>query len=399
MQEETTKPAGRVRLSQKFIESLPPNSPDARRREKEYADAEAVGLRLSVSKGGRKFWDYRYRYNRRKRCLRIGEWPGLSLQAARERAWECRNLLYRGIDPATERDKRAAMMTFGEFIEQDYLPFALANKKSARDDVNKLRKDLLPLWGKLPLNAITTKDVQGLCTRIRMETSPSYGNRYYALIHRIFNLALLWGKMEGRNPAKGVMKAKESTGRERFLTREEIERFTRALDTCREDDYAGQAVLRLLLVTGIRCGEALSLQWQDIDLARGLAFLPKTKSGRSRTVLLNPLARDILTELLARRENDHPYVFPGIRPNTHMSDPRRVFDKVKTLANLTNLRIHDLRHTFASLAVQNGASLYEVQKLLGHSSSMMTQRYSHLSDEGLRAVSNGVASQITQASE
>lgn len=210
MHEDTTRPSGRVRLSQKFIESLPPNAPDARRREKEYADADAVGLRLSVSKGGRKFWDYRYRYNRRKRCLRIGEWPGMSLQAARERAWECRNLLYRGIDPATERDKRAAMMTFGEFVEQDYLPFALANKKSARDDRNKLRKDLLPLWGKLPLSAITTKDIQALCTRVRMETSPTYGNRYYALIHRIFNLALLWGKMEGRNPAKGVTKAKES---------------------------------------------------------------------------------------------------------------------------------------------------------------------------------------------
>ena len=89
-------------------------------------------------------------------------------------------------------------MTFGEFVEREYVPFALANKKSAKTDVNKLRRDILPLWGKLPLTAIGTKDVQALCTRIRTESSPTYANRYYSLVHRIFNLAILWGKLDGR---------------------------------------------------------------------------------------------------------------------------------------------------------------------------------------------------------
>lgn len=398
--EAETKTRGRVRLSQKMIESLPPNPPDARRREMDYADADAVGLRLSVSKGGRKFWDYRYKYNRRKRTMRLGEWPGMPLQDARDRARECRNMLYRGIDPASEREKRVSVMTFGDFIEREYMPFATANKKSARTDLNKLKRDLLPSWGKLPLTAITTKDVQALCTRIRTESSPTYANRYYSLIHRIFNLAILWGKLDGRNPAKGVAKAKESAGRERFLSKDEIERFCAALDGCRETDFIGQAFLRLLLLTGVRCGEALSLTWANVDLERGVAFLPKTKSGRSRQVILNDLAQGVLREMLERRAGDNPFVFPGSRPGTHMAEPRRVFAKVKDAAKIEkSFRSHDLRHSFASLAVQNGASLYEVQKLLGHSSSVMTQRYSHLTQDGLRAVTNGVASKIAHASE
>jgi integrase len=296
----------------------------------------------------------------------------------RDRARECRNLLYRGIDPASEREKRTSVMTFAEFIEQDYLPFASANKKSIKDDRNKLKRDLLPAWGKLPLTAVTTKDVQMLCTRIRTESSPTYANRYYSLIHRIFNLAILWGKLEGRNPAKGVAKAKESAGRERFLSPEEIERFSSALDACHETDFQEQAFLRLLLATGMRCGEALSLQWSNVDLERGVAFLPKMKSGRSRQVILNELASAVLREVAEKRVVDNPFVFPGREPGAHMAEPRRTFEKVKRAAKLGNLRVHDLRHTFASIVVQNGASLYEVQKLLGHSSSAMTQRYSHL---------------------
>ena len=216
--------------------------------------------------------------------MRLGEWPGMTLQEARDRARECRNMLYHGIDPATEKEKRSSVMTFAEFIEQDYLPFARSNKKSVKDDINKLNRDLLPAWGKLPLTAITTKDVQSLCTRIRTETSPTFMNRYYSLVHRIFNLAILWEKLPAgyRNPAKGVAKAKESAGRERFLSRDELERFNDALDQCRDSDFTGQAFLRLLLVTGVRCGEALSLQWCNINLEQGMAFLPKTKSGRSR---------------------------------------------------------------------------------------------------------------------
>ena len=140
------------------------------------------------------------------------------------------------------------------------------------------------------------------------------------------------------------------------------------------------------------------MQFQDVDLERGVAFLPKTKGGRSRQVILSDLAKVILGEMLERRVGEHPFVFPGSRPGTHMAEPRRVFEKVKEMARIDKaLRCHDLRHTFASIAVQGGASLYEVQKLLGHSTSAMTQRYSHLTNDGLRAVTNGVGSQIASA--
>ena len=146
--------------------ALPPTPKEARQYEREYSDAGTVGLRLNVGKGGRKFFDFRYNYNHKKKFLRLGEWPGMSLSDARNRAREYRNLLYRGIDPAAERNRRRLAVTFGEFVDKEYLPFAKATKKSVRDDLSKLNSVILPAWRTLPLSAITTRDRSiSLCAR------------------------------------------------------------------------------------------------------------------------------------------------------------------------------------------------------------------------------------------
>jgi integrase len=386
----------RFRFTQKAIESLPQQPPDARSREAEYSDVEVVGLRVIVSKTGRKFFDFRYRFNKRKRVLRVGEFPSVSLKDARQRVHEYKNGLSRGIDPLIERGNLVSAISFAEFADKEFMPYAKANKRSWKTDLGKLKNDLIPLWGKLPLSAISTRDVQGLYSRVRTENSPTYANRYLALIGRMFTLAIQWGHLpDGKNPTRGIKKYRENGARERFLARDEIDRLLAALDA--RPERATANAIKFLLFTGMRRGEAIGLKWENVDLEKATVFLPKTKSGKTRTVMLNVLAKSVLEEMAALRTKGHPYVFPGKTSKTHLAEPRKTFENVKSAAGLDNLHLHDLRHTFASLAINQGASLYEVQKLLGHASSQMTQRYAHLADESLRAVTDDVAKEITHA--
>jgi integrase len=393
-----TKECKRFRFTQKTIESLPAPAPGGKAHQAEYSDIEVVGLRVVVGPNGRKFFDYRFRYNMRKRAMRIGEFPAVSLKEARERANEFKNMLWRGIDPAVERRKRITALTFAEFAKA-YLEHAKARKRTWKNDEQKLRRELIPAWGRLPLSAITGRDVQAVHNRIGTQSSPAHANRHLALIHRLFALAVDWGHLppDHRNPAQSIRKFRENNARERYLSGEEIARFIAALDA-RPERVTANAI-KLLLFTGMRRGEAISLKWDCVDRERGTLFLPLTKSGKSRTVVLNSLALGVIDEMAEMRVKGHPYVFPGKNRGEHLAEPRKTFEGVRDALGLGDLHLHDLRHTFASVAVQNGASLFEVQKLLGHASSQMTQRYAHLGDASMRAVTDGVAAQMSRQQE
>jgi integrase len=163
-------------------------------------------------------------------------------------------------------------------------------------------------------------------------------------------------------------------------------------------------LIRLLLFTGCRRSEILSLKWDQVRLDEDRIFLRDTKNGRSRTVHLNVRAKDVLVDLSGRREQEARtaasfYVFPsrqGTRKG-HLFDLRKPFEKACHVAEIEDFRVHDLRHTFASMAVSGGASLFDVQKLLGHQDVAMTRRYAHLSDDGLRRATAGVARLLDQA--
>lgn len=150
-----------------------------------------------------------------------------------------------------------------------------------------------------------------------------------------------------------------------------------------------------MLLTGTRRQEALSTLWSDVDLDSGQWWLPKTKSGRGRYVVLNEQAKELLAAQPSRGAS--PWVFLGRDGDKPLHNPREAFTRILEAAGVEHVRIHDLPHSFASLAVGNGASLSEVQGLLGHSSPQMTQRYAHLADSGLRRASQSVASAISAA--
>jgi integrase len=232
-------------------------------------------------------------------------------------------------------------------------------------------------------------------------TTASTANHLLTTLKRMLNLAVKWGLLE-KNPADNQDKFKEGPLRERYLSKEELPKFLKALEE--EDDRLSVAALRMLLYTGCRREEIMSLQWENVRLDEERIFLPITKNGRSRTVHLNGRAKNVIQELLIRKDQEtrtrgSEYVFPS-RQGTkkgYIYDLRKPFEKACQIAGIENFRIHDLRHTFASMAVSSGADLYIVQRLLGHQDIAMTQRYAHLAADDLKSATEGVSDLLDKA--
>ncbi|WP_200375976.1 site-specific integrase [Thiocystis violacea] len=391
----TTPPIpSRFKFTQKRIDQLPPHPKEARATEGEYSDTEVAGLKLLVSKSGRKFFYFRYSVNGQKRAVKLGEQGALSVTEARQQALERRYQLDQGRDPQAEKIALRAIPTFAEFALQEYLPYARQHKRSADSDESKLRVHLLPRFGAQRLDTLTTRDLQRYHGEIKTSHCAATANRHLSLLAKLFKLAVSWERL-AKNPCLGVKKFQENNQRHRYLSQDELQRLFQAMDA--EPNQVIVAALKFLLLTGMRKEEALQARWEHVDLDQGTLFLPDTKSGRSRYVVLNPAALALLQA--QPRHEDHPYVFPGRVAGRPVNNPQKGFRRLLAAAGITNLRIHDLRHSFASLAVNAGATLYQVQHLLGHASAQTTQRYAHLSDDALRTASAAVATSVTQATQ
>lgn len=390
-------PTGRkFRFSQKSVDALPPQAPDSPSRETEYSDSEVRGLRLLVGKGGRKTYYLRYTWKGVKRCDRIGEHGPLTLADARRIAEETRRTVALGNDPRAVKEDPGGM-TFQRFALDEYMPHARASKRSADSDESKLRVHLFPRLGSKPLSEITTADIQRYHDSIRVSHCPATANRHFALVHRMFKLAVQWGRLE-KNPASGIRRHQENNKRQRFLSAEEIGRFWDA--TAAENDTYPEAMglFRFLLLTGLRLGEALKATWENMDQNRRTLFLPETKAGSSRFVVLNDEALEVLRSMEPFRKPGNPYIFPGEKKGKAVAHPWKPYRRVCERAGLgRDFRIHDLRHTFASVAINGGATLYDVKNLLGHHCAATTERYAHLGDARLRMVSGGVSQFVQTA--
>ena len=284
-----------------------------------------------------------------------------------------------------------ASPTLAEFATHAYLPFARVHKRTWREDEAKLQNRILPRFGALRLDTITVVELQLFYNELAEALTPATANRYMALIGRMFNLAVRWEVCSG-NPVDIVETVPERNARERHLSREEVARFVHALDET--SNRTAAAVLQFLLFTGLRKSEALRLTWDDADRADATVFLPRTKGGSARMMVLNSLATGVLDGMRNHGGPDSPWVFPGRDPRRPLAALHRVFKDACARAGIEDLRVHDLRHTFASIAVSGGASLYEVQQLLGHASTRMTQRYAHLETGAVRRAAECVARQI-----
>lgn len=382
-------------FTNRSLNALPTHAAESASKSAEYSDTSTPGLRLIVGKSGSKRFAMRYTLALgRTRYAPIGTFSSaFGVAEARAVAAEMRAIIDRGGDPLEERDRIKAMPSFSEFVRQQYLPFCIqSGKRSAHDDESKFRLHLEPKFGRLRLCDITLRDVQMHHAAMRESHSAGTANRHLALLSATFRKAIEWGIIE-KNPAAGVKQFKENNQVQNCLDAHQLARLFAALDA--DENRPAAAALKFLALTGVRREEALQAEWQHVNLESGLWWLPKTKSGRGRYVTLNAAARQVLAD--QPRAEDCPWVFPGRDGDKPINNVRKTMERALKAAGLPHIRIHDLRHGYASLAVNAGATLYEVQHLLGHASPQVTMRYAHMADSGLRRASQAVADVVSAA--
>jgi integrase len=213
-------------------------------------------------------------------------------------------------------------------------------------------------------------------------------NNVLMLLCRIFNLAHKW-KVPGAgdNPTGGLDRAPPNE-RQRFLTAQETDRLIASL--AEDENRAAAQAIMLLLLTGARRNEITRAKWENVDWTQRVLRVPVSKSGKPRTIALNTAAMAVLKSI--PRDSACPYIFP-----TRLIGVYNPWDRIRRRAGLADVRLHDLRHSFASLLVNQGVSLYVVQGLLGHASPRMTQRYAHLAPQTLLDAAEMVCSGMSDS--
>jgi integrase len=242
---------------------------------------------------------------------------------------------------------------------------------------------------------ISTQTLQSYHNHLKIKLSPATANRHLSLLHRLFSLSVQWGYLE-KNVCTGISKFQENNKFQRFLSNEEIRNLFSAADT--DENIYAAAYIKILLLTGVRRSEGLGMKWEHLQLDgfKPMWYVPHTKSGKSRYIILNPMALQILNELPKVQSN--PYVFVGKVQGNAIQNPMKAFKRIIARAGVeSTFRCHDLRHTHASLIINNEGSLYDVQAALGHANSSIAERYAHLSEESRLKTSHNVSNVIAGA--
>jgi integrase len=272
---------------------------------------------------------------------------------------------------------------------------------TARDYTMMLTKYVRPHFGAHTKVAdVRFEDIDSLHRKITAAGHRYQANRCMAVASKMFNLAVKW-RMRADNPCKGVERNTE-TKRVRYLTGDELERLVKALAA--HSDKRAADIIRILLLCGCRKGEALSMRWADVDLNSGIWSKPasSTKQRENHVVPLSEPARQLLSEIADEQASKHrrglgEYVFPGVGESGHVVDIKDGWRSICRAAGITGLRLHDLRHSFASELVSSGASLPLIAALLGHANVATTNRYSHLYTDPLKAAVERIGAVITAA--
>jgi integrase len=413
----STKPSN-VRLTKRAVDAAVPRS-------ERYIlwDVELKGFGLRVEPSGAKTFLVRYRPKGvgragAKRFMRVGRYGSVTPDEARNHARAILGAVAGGDDPAGEQIKAREAITFAELAER-YLNEEVRPKRkpgTATLYSHYLRDLAAPEIGRLKADTITRSDISRLHLKVG-RTRPVAANRVLAALSALFSYGAKQSILpEGFNPARGIEKFREAA-RERFLTLAELERLGSAISEAettgvpwmvdeekptakhvpkterktRMSPFAGAAI-RLLLFTGCRLREILHLRWANVDFDRGMLNLSDSKTGR-KSVILNAPALAVIGRLPRIGE----YVIQGEQTHKPRSDLKRPWAIVCRRAGLKGVRIHDLRHSFASVGVGAGHGLPIVGKLLGHADASSTARYAHLDADPVRRASNSIAAAIEAA--
>jgi integrase len=355
---------------------------------------KGFGIRIT-SAGARAFiLNYRTRLGRERRFT-IGSFPDWTVGAARVEATELKRQIDRGGDPLGEIKAGRAAPTVADLcarFEAEHLP----RKRPGTQTVyrQQIAAEILPALGRLKVATVTFADIDRLHQAITRRGRPCRANRVLSLLSGMLNLAIRWG-WRTDNPAKGVERNQEHK-RRRYLSADELTRLIKALDEYRDQQSAD--IIRLLLLTGARRGEALQARWEDIDLAATTWRKPgaTTKQKTDHQVPMSNAAAQLLAGLRQRVPHDVKWLFPAA-DGSHRRDVARPWARICKAADIHGARVHDLRHTYASVLASAGLSLPIIGQLLGHTTPTTTARYAHLFDDPLRAAAERAGAIITGA--
>jgi integrase len=396
----------RLRLNDKTVREQIPEED----RDYQVFDTEIRGLSIRVLRSGSRSFVLDYRFAGRQRRMAIGRWPEWSVTAARERARDLRREIDEGRDPLGERGELREAPRFKDMIDRyvaEHVPHLAP--LNAADQRAMLIKLVAPHWANKLVADISPHDVAQLLNVIAQgrarpskrkpnnrarklqgaKPTPIRANRVGEVLRKMFTLAISWG-WRADNPATGFKKRVENA-RERFLSQEEIGRLAEVLDAAADQRAAG--IIRICMLTGSRVGEVRQARFEQFSLELGSWSKPAATT-KQRKIHRIPISADVAAIVRQRAlvvPKGNPWLFPGDVPGQPVKETRRFWINVQRDAKLPDVRIHDLRHTFASLLVSGGASLEMIGKLLGHSQVQTTQRYAHLMDSPLRAGVDAVA--------
>lgn len=380
------------KLTKRFVEAAEP-------REKDYIifDSDLPGFAIRILPSGKRSYLVQYRAGRTFRRMSLGLHGILTTEKARAEAIKVLAAVKDGKDPAAARDKARSDPTIedlGERVIRDHNEHH-CKPRTVVGYRYYLKTYINPRIGRMQVGTITRPGIARLHHDLRFV--PVQAIRCLQLLSKMFNLAELWGlRRDGSNPCRYVKKYPEKN-RERYLSKEELAKLGEVLRQCEQDGADSQSAIkpiRLLIFTGCRLGGIMTLKWDYVDLKTGALHLPDSKTG-AKTVHTGTPAIDALKQ--TDRLPDTPWVITGALPGAYLADLQPPWQRIRKRAGIEDVRIHDLRHTFASVAVANGEGLPMIGKLLGHTQVQTTARYAHLAADPVKLAANHVSGEIASS--
>lgn len=396
----------RIVLNDKFIKTGLTCPPD--RNHIEFCDADRSGLYIEVrstSQGQGTYW-YRFKAKDTGKTARIkiGRTDAISIKEAKEQVKTLRAKAQLGEDLAAEQRKKKEILTWTAFFEQWYLPHAKQHLRSwgNLEEMHRLR--IKDRFGSTKLNKISRHGVQQFHNELRDSgLSPASCDHHLKLIRQAMNQAVSWDLIE-TNPVARIQLFNEDNREERIMDEDQLQRLISTLDKANSRRRTAALAIKFLLFTGARVNEALNARWKDIDKKNRTwtILATKSKSKQRRSIPLNDAAMAILSQLDTEGVSD--WLFTSSRKDGNgdqkrMTTINKVYQQLRIDADLEWLRLHDLRHNYASMLVNSGRTLYEVQQILGHSDSKVTERYAHLSTATLQDAANSASEYVENVLE
>ncbi|MEH6792316.1 tyrosine-type recombinase/integrase [Parasphingorhabdus sp.] len=366
---------------------------DLRKNKEEFFDTEIIGFTVEVRPSGNRTFYLRYtNQSGKQKQYRIGRYGDITFDQARKKARELKAAIVLGVgDPAEEKAEAKAVITYGELAIQ-HLAHAKTYQRAYDTTRIYVQRHLVPRWGKMRLSDIRQQDIgKWLSEKDQDGLAPATVEKIKAIFSRSFELALQW-QLAGItvNPVRGINRPKFNNKRERFLSPEEVQRLLLACEA--SDNTQLRAVIGLLLYTGARVSELLFAEWKHVDVEGRRWLIPMSKTGKDRYVPLSKPALEIIEKL--PRFDGCPYLVPNPKTQKPYSDLKRAWHTARTAAGLSDVRIHDLRHSAASFMINAGIDLFAVGRVLGHADHQSTMRYAHLANDTLLAAVEAGAKQM-----